>query len=139
MLEVVESDCTKGLETMVADEEAAQAEFDKVTKENEIAKVTKTQDVKYKTKDAKGLDEATATADGDRTGLTTELTAVLDYYEKLKPQCIAKPDTYEEQKKRRDAEIAGLKEALAILSGEAVLLQQKTMRRRTGLRGILQL
>ena len=30
----------------------------------------------------------------------TELSAVLEYWDKLKPQCIAKPEPYEERKKR---------------------------------------
>merc|ERR1719378_1434283 len=48
LLEVVESDFTKGLAEMIATEEAAQAEYDKETKENEILKATMEQDVKYK-------------------------------------------------------------------------------------------
>merc|ERR1719183_947481 len=41
LLEVCESDFTKGLAEMIATEEAAAAEYDKVTKENEIMKATK--------------------------------------------------------------------------------------------------
>eukprot|EP00746_Dinoflagellata_sp_MGD_P153601 gnl/MRDRNA2_/MRDRNA2_84334_c0_seq4.p1 gnl/MRDRNA2_/MRDRNA2_84334_c0~~gnl/MRDRNA2_/MRDRNA2_84334_c0_seq4.p1 ORF type:complete len:713 (-),score=263.05 gnl/MRDRNA2_/MRDRNA2_84334_c0_seq4:19-2079(-) len=123
MLEVIESDFTKGLEEMITAEETAVADYKQQTKENDIAKVTKTQDVKYKTKEAKSLDAAVAEATSDRTGLETELSAVLDYYESLKKQCIAKPESYEERKKRREAEIAGLKEALEILNGAAVFLQ----------------
>ena len=48
---------------------------------------------------------------------------MLDYYEKLKPGCIAKPMTYEERKKRREAEIAGLKEALVTARGRPQVLQ----------------
>jgi len=123
MLEVVESDFTKGLEEIITEEETAAAEYEKQTQENDIAKTTKTQDVKYKTKESKSLDTATAEATSDRTGLETELNAVLEYYESVKKQCIAKPESYEERKKRREAEIAGLKEALEILSGAAVFLQ----------------
>merc|ERR1719498_419068 len=97
-----------------------------ITKENEILKVMKEQDVKYKTKNAKELDEAVAEATSDRDGLNTELQAVLDYYEKIKEQCIAKPEPYEERKKRREAEIAGLKEALSILEGVALIQQNVT-------------
>jgi len=131
MLEVIEADFTKDLEEIIATEEAAVAEYKKITKENEIAKTTKEQDVKYKTKEAKELDQAVAEATTDKDGLATELSAVLDYYEKLKDQCIAKPEPYEERKKRREAEIAGLKEALGILEGTAVGLLQKgrTVRR----------
>jgi len=128
MLEVVESDFSKGLAEMIAIEEQAAAEYEKQTKENEIAKVTKEQDVKYKTKEAKSLDKAVAEHTADREGLQTELDAVLDYWEKIQEQCIAKPEPYEERVKRREAEIAGLKEALAILEGEAALIQRGTHR-----------
>merc|ERR1719456_21560 len=133
MLEVIEADFEKGLAEIITTEEAAVEEYEKITKENEIAKTTKTQDVKYKTKEAKGLDEAVAEATGDKTGAETELAAVLEYYDSLKEQCIEKVEPYEERKKRREAEISGLKEALAILEGEAVLLQRESTKR---LRGI---
>merc|ERR1719387_3161016 len=48
MLEVVESDFSKGLAEMVAAEEAAAAAYDAQSKENEITKTTKEQDVKNK-------------------------------------------------------------------------------------------
>ena len=41
------------------------------------------------------------------------------YWDKLQPMCVAKPESYEERKKRREAEIAGLKEALKILEEES--------------------
>merc|ERR1719207_105580 len=50
LLEVAESDFTTGLSEMIATEEAAAAAYDRQTKENAIEKVTKDQDVKYKTK-----------------------------------------------------------------------------------------
>jgi len=123
MLEVIEADFTKGLEEMIATEETAVKDYEEQTKENDISKTTKTQDVKYKTKEFKALDASIAENTGDRTELETELKAVDDYYESLKKQCIAKPEPYEERKKRREAEIAGLKEAMEILSGAAVFLQ----------------
>jgi len=129
MLEVIESDFSKGLAEMIAIEEEAAAAYEKQTKENEIAKTTKEQDVKYKTKEAKSLDKQVAELSADLEGLQTELDAVLDYWKSLTEQCIAKPEPYEERKKRREAEIAGLKEALAILEGEAALIQKGTVHR----------
>merc|ERR1719378_337983 len=58
MLEVIESDFTKGLAELISTEQTAQAEYERITHENEIAKATKEQDVKYKTKEAKSLDKA---------------------------------------------------------------------------------
>merc|ERR1719316_1962438 len=121
MLEVVEADFTKGLESMITEEESAVSEYKDQTHENDLAKTTKTQDVKYKTEEFKALDNSIAEATSDRGALETELQAVDEYYESLKKQCIAKPETYEERKKRREAEIAGLKEALEILNGAAFL------------------
>merc|ERR1719163_966493 len=123
LLEVAESDFTKNLQDVETEEENAANEYDRITKENEIAKVTKSQDVKYKTKEYKGLEKLVAEASSDLTAAETEYKAVMEYFDKIKEECIAKPTPYEEIKKRREAEIAGLKEALSILEGEAVLLQ----------------
>jgi hypothetical protein len=135
LLEVAESDFSKGLSDMISEEETAAVEYEKTTKENEILKATKEQDVKYKTKEAKGLDTSVSEASEDKTGLQTELDAVLEYYDKIKEECIAKVDPYEERKKRREEEIAGLKEALSILEGEAVLLQEGSKRTKGVFRG----
>ena len=128
MLEVIESDFSKNLAQITEEEEAAQTAYDKQTQENKVTKTVKEQDVKYKTKEFTGLDKEVAELSGDRDGAQTELDAVLEYYEKIKDQCIAKPEPYEERKRRREAEIAGLKEALSILEGQAFLQKQSSLR-----------
>merc|ERR1719301_295418 len=60
LLEVCESDFSKGLAEMVAAEEASASEYDATSKENAIAKTTKEQDVKYKTAEHVGLDKTIA-------------------------------------------------------------------------------
>merc|ERR1711956_203352 len=128
LLEVVESDFSKGLIEMTSTEEAAQASYDQETKENEIEKVTKEQDVKYKTEEATGLDKATAEATSDKSGVQEELDAVSEYLKGIEERCIAKPESYEERVARRTAELNGLKEALSILESETSFLQLKTSR-----------
>merc|ERR1719440_1345507 len=110
MLEVIEADFEKGLAEIIATEEAAVAEYEKISKENAISKVTKEQDVKYKGKEAKGLDESVAEHTTDKTALTEELASVQKYWDSLQEECVAKVPSYEERKKRRDAEIQGLKD-----------------------------
>merc|ERR1719506_3230388 len=57
LLEVVESDFTKLLTEMNATEAAAVAAYEKQTKENEVTKAMKEQDVRYKTKEAARQDK----------------------------------------------------------------------------------
>jgi len=124
MLEVIESDFTKNLAEIETEEATAASEYEKMTQENKITKATKEQDVKYKTKEHTSLDKEVAELSADKASAETELDAVMEYDAKIKAQCIAKPETYEERKKRREAEIAGLKEALSILEGQAFLQRQ---------------
>jgi len=139
LLEVVESDFSKTLAEMTATETAAQADFDKETRAMKIETATKEQDVKYKTKEAQDLDAAVAEATSDRESVQTELDAILAYKGQLIKQCVAKAETYDERKARREAEIAGLKEALSILNGESVLLQRTSVSgRQRKLRGELE-
>merc|ERR1719387_964609 len=124
MLEVVESDFAKNLATEETQEADAEAEYQKTTQTNKVTKTIKDQDVKYKTKEFKGLDKAISELSGDKETANTELSAVLEYDAKIKERCIAKPETYEDRKARREAEISGLKEALSILEGETVFAQK---------------
>mmetsp|Transcript_96733 Transcript_96733/g.167908 ORF Transcript_96733/g.167908 Transcript_96733/m.167908 type:complete len:693 (+) Transcript_96733:73-2151(+) len=121
LLEVCESDFQKGLAEMIAEEEAAVAEYEAQTKENEVSVATKEEDVKYKTKEYTSLDKAVAETTSDKEGVSEELAAVKAYLANLMKQCVAKPDSYEERAKRREEEIAGLKEAYDILENEAFI------------------
>merc|ERR1719296_581055 len=125
ILEVVESDFAKNLAKEETEESDAQAEYEKVSQENAVTKTLKEQDVKYKTQEAKAMDSTVAEYSSDRETANTELSAVLDFYGKLKGRCIAKPETYAERAARRQAEIAGLKEALSVLEDETALVQRK--------------
>lgn len=128
LIEVIEADLSKSLAGINSEEETAQSSYEAETKENEIENAAKSKDVEYKVKESTGLDKSVAEAVADRSGVQAELDAVNEYLAGLNKQCVAKPETYEERKGRREAELAGLKQALSILDGEAVLLQKTTRR-----------
>merc|ERR1719510_2324781 len=125
ILEVCESDFAKNLAEETSEEDDAEAAYQKRTQENKVTKTIKDQDVKYNTQEFQNLDKEIAELSGDRETTSSELSAVLDYYGKIKERCIAKPETYESRKARREAEIQGLKEALAILQDETAFVQQR--------------
>merc|ERR1740117_1304808 len=124
ILEVCESDFATGLAKEESAESDSAASYEKVTQENKVATATKSQDAKYKTKEAAGLDKQIAETSSDRDTSSTELSAVMEYYGKIKERCVAKPESYEQRKARREAEIEGLKEALSILENEAAFMQR---------------
>jgi len=132
ILEVCESDFSDNLAKEEMAESDAASEYEKITQENKVAKTTKDQDVKYKTQEFKALDKEIAELSGDKDTLSTELGAVNEYYSKLRERCVAKPESYEDRKARREEEIAGLKEALQVLEEETAFVQRK---RKGGLRG----
>merc|ERR1719362_1305673 len=133
---MIPSDFAKGLAKEEAQEEDAQSEYDTITQENKVTKTMKDQDLKYKTKEVKGLKKAIADLSSDRDTISNELAAVNEYYAELKDRCIAKPETYEERKARREAEINGLKEALRVLENETAFVQRSN--RRAHMRGALE-
>jgi len=136
ILEVVESDFATGLAKEETQEDDAATLYDETTQENKVTKTMKDQDLKYKTAEVKSLAKAVAELSSDKDTLSTELAAVNEYYAKLKDRCIAKPETYEERKARREAEIQGLKEALQVLESETAFVQRNM--RRKHMRGSLE-
>merc|ERR1719382_190446 len=147
LLEVIESDFSQALAEFTSVEETAAADYDRQTKENEIEKTTKDQDVKYKNQEAADLDQAIADASSDRSGVQTELSAVQEYLDSLAAQCITtggnmgteghNAESHEQRVARRTSEINGLKEALNILDGAASFAQTKRAGHRISLRGVL--
>merc|ERR1719487_1260894 len=132
ILEVCESDFAKNLAAEEQEEADAVDVYEKTTQDNKLSTTMKSQDAKYKTKEFKGLDKSISDLSGDRDTTSTELGAVLDYYGKIKERCIAKPESYEERKARRESEIAGLKEALSILESETAFMQRGKRSLRNG-------
>jgi chromosome segregation ATPase len=137
ILEVAEDDMAKELAKVESQEADEQAAYDDTTEENKLTKAAKEQDVKYMNQEAAGLDKLITEISSDRETTSEELGTVNMYYMKIQERCVAKPESYEERKKARDAEIKGLKTALDVLENEAALVQ--TRKSKGNMRGALQL
>merc|ERR1719504_211031 len=116
MLEMAESEFTELLAEATAAENASAAAFEKLAKKSKLSRVAKVEEVKGKESETKSLEMNLLNYKEDKETTGKELDAVLTYLDKLKPQCETKVMSYAERKARREADIAGLKEALAILS-----------------------
>merc|ERR1719473_2467709 len=125
VLEVAESDFTRLYAETETEEDAAAAAYEKLSKENAVSKATKEADAKGKESEIKSLTVQLGHSKEDHASTSAELDAVLSYIDKLRPQCEEKAMSYEEKKAAREAEIAGLKEALEILAGSALLQSPK--------------
>ena len=64
--------------------------YDQLTQENKVATATKTTAVEYKEKDGKETAALLAGYESDRGVAQEELDAILEYWEKLQPMCVAK-------------------------------------------------
>jgi len=128
ILEVAESDFTTMLAEAEADESSQVEAYEKLTEDNALTKATKTADAKGKTNEVKQLKVSLDNYKENKATTSEELDAVLMYLDKLKPQCESKVMSYAERKAKREQEIEGLKEALTILSGEALLQVKTTLR-----------
>merc|ERR1712232_1424201 len=98
LLEVCESDFTKGLNEAVVNEEDAVRVYEQEEKDAEVEKATKEKDIEYKTKEAAQLEKAASEATADRANAQAQLDAISEYLKELEDQCVAKPETYEARK-----------------------------------------
>jgi hypothetical protein len=136
LLEVAESDFSRMEADARAAESAAQQAYDKQKTENEVSRAATTTEIHGKEDEVKRLSVQAGDYKADRQGIQNELAAVVQYSEKLSPECETTTPSYAEREGRRKAELEGLKTALEILEGRALaLLETHAEVRRTRLRG----
>merc|ERR1740130_2350526 len=128
LLEVCESDFSKGLAEVVAVEEDAAANYEAETKSNDMTKLTKDKDVEYKQKEIASLEKTATELTTDRDAEQTELDAVMQSLASLEKQCIAKAETYESKASKQKAEIDGLKSALGSLGCASLIQRSRHLR-----------
>jgi hypothetical protein len=121
MLEDLEARYTQALETIISDEEEAQRLHEELLKRNAkfIEECTATKNQKLKER-RKALGDIAVDKEAMKVALI-ELHEVSKYLQDLRPSCDDIRSTYEERKKRREAEIAALKEALEVISDPTMM------------------
>jgi len=117
LLEIIQSDFARVISETRTGEADSQHEFDTFSADSSQDKAVKETDMKHKDNSKVQKEAALGTAKKDLRVTDQELTAAMDYYEKLKPSCIDNKETYAERVARRNAEIQSLKEAVEILEG----------------------
>jgi hypothetical protein len=136
LLEVAESDFSRMEADARAAESAAQQAHDLMTSENEVTRAATTTEIHGKEDEIKRLTVQAGDYKADREGVQKELAAVVQYADKLSPECETTAPSYDERAQRRSAELEGLQTALLILEGKALaLLETHSEVRRTNLRG----
>jgi len=133
LLEVCESDFSKGLAEVIAVEEDAAAAYDVETKDNAMTKLVKDKDVEYKQKEIASLEKTGTELTTDRDAEQTELDAVMQALASLEKQCLAKAESYESKASKQKAEIDGLKSALESLGGASLIQKRSRHLRQTKL------
>jgi hypothetical protein len=124
LLEVAESDFSKALAESQAAEDAAQQEYDEMINDNKVSRAEKTQDQKGKLAEKGRLDNLVSETKLDAKDAGDELSAVMEYLDKLKGSCETKAPSFEERQARRKQEMEGLQNALSILEGKAIALME---------------
>jgi len=93
--------------------------YETLMQENKVVVATKEAEIKGAESQIKSLSVALHDGGEDLKMVNKEKGAIEDYIAKLKPQCEGRVVPYEERKAKREAEISGLKEGLAILESES--------------------
>ena len=95
-------------------------------RQNKLTKASLQPDAKHKGENSGALKKKVGEWTGDKESATVDLSTVVGCLSKLNDMCVAKAEPYAETVKRRTAEIAGLIEALSILS-KGALLQKSSL------------
>merc|ERR1719446_291416 len=101
-------------------EDQAQAAYEKFMNESTEDKEVKETEMNHKSGKKDQLSEVTRKMKKELELTQQELDAALEYYEKLKPDCVDQGLSYEDRVQSRKEEIESLQEALKILAGEDI-------------------
>lgn len=116
MLQDLNEKYSAALQTLIADENKAQKEHDALVAKNEQFIAETTNDRNNKLAERRKQINDIHNSKTEMKDNLIELHQVSKYLQDLRPSCDDIRSTFEERKKRREAEIAALKEALEVIS-----------------------
>jgi len=119
ILETMGEEFRKTVKENQSTEREALKAYEALMNENKVVKATKEAEIKAAEGMIKMIDVSLNEVGEDAKMANKEKMAIEEYIEKLKPQCQGRVVPYAERKAKREAEIAGLKEGLAILEADA--------------------
>lgn len=131
ILSTIEDDLASSLSELSSQYQDAERNYNKENADYNVERVRRANSVKYFGQYVNKYTKESLEKKSELQGKKEEEQAVQESYEKIKEDCTTLPETYAAKKAGRDAEIAGLKEALAYLDDETVFVQHHTR----GLRG----
>jgi len=120
MLEVIESDFSRLAATTDTEETVAVETFRKFNAEAQQDKAVKAAEMEHKANKKENKEVMLESTQKSLEQTQEELDAALDYYAKLKPDCVDTGLSYEARVKQREEELQSLKEAYKMLAGEEV-------------------
>jgi len=118
MLETIASDFNNLIADTTASENQSETAYDEFMTESKKNKAVKERKISMDNADKAAAESKVQDDTKDLKGTQDELLAADRYYSKLVPQCFDKGQTFEEKQASRQSEIASLKQALEILSGQ---------------------
>jgi len=119
MIEVIESDFSRLEAETKASEGTEKKKYEEFTEDTKVDKAAKQADTEHKTEQQAKAQHDKTVAEGDLEDNQKSLDAALAFFEKLKPDCLAPPMSYEDRVARRKAEVSNLKDALKMLEADA--------------------
>eukprot|EP00448_Togula_jolla_P020438 CAMPEP_0170575352 /NCGR_PEP_ID=MMETSP0224-20130122/3817_1 /TAXON_ID=285029 /ORGANISM="Togula jolla, Strain CCCM 725" /LENGTH=713 /DNA_ID=CAMNT_0010898129 /DNA_START=63 /DNA_END=2204 /DNA_ORIENTATION=- len=120
LLGVIQSDFATLEADTNAGEEVSKKAYEELMTQSKRDIATKRKSVEMNTADKAAAESKMQSDVTDLKATQDQLLAADRYHEELVPQCIDQGQTFEERTKSREAEIASLKEALAILNSEDI-------------------
>merc|ERR1719515_247746 len=121
MIEVIQSDFARLEAETTAAEADSNDEYKKFMDDSKMDKEAKNNEIDNKSAMKQNDEQSLEEKKTDLSGTQKELSAALEYYEKLKPSCIDSGVSYDDRVARRKEEIESLQQALQILNGEDVV------------------